>query len=184
MHHASCLMITVILLKELKNTRVLAQWASYTYWYNRCKSCICSILPFCALSKVNFATPSMTLPSSTRNVADSGTGNATVVIYNVLEIFGIASISFTLFTAWFSSTVKRSPAWFLLISSALLFGVSGLLIIGKQTNIQPSRALCCAQAIVVYPATMLSVFLSYPYKWLWELTDLVCLCRAFFSLYR
>lgn len=128
----------------------------------------------------------MTLPSSAKNVADSGTGHATVVIYNVLEIFGIASLSFILLTAWCSPAVKRSPAWFLLISSGLLFGVSGLLIIGKQTNIKPNRALCCAQAIIVYPATMLLVFLSYPYDWLWALTSdlLVCLYRHCSLLYR
>ena len=97
----------------------------------------------------------MTLRSSTENVDDSVTGHAALIIYNILQVSGAVSLSIILATVWFSPAVKRSPAWFLLIFSGLLFGVSGLLIIGRQTDSAPSRALCCAQGIIAYPATML-----------------------------
>ena len=105
--------------------------------------------------KLSISTLSMTLQGSTKNADNSRTGNAALVIYNVLQISGVVSLSVIPATAWFSPAVKRSPAWFVLIFSGLLFGVSGLLIIGRQTDIAPSRPLCCAQAIIAYPATML-----------------------------
>lgn len=85
----------------------------------------------------------------------AGVTHNLIIAYNVLEILGILILSLILITAWLSSTIRRSTSWYLFLSSGAISSVTGLLLLGNQTNRAPSRGVCITQAILLYPTLML-----------------------------
>lgn len=75
-----------------------------------------------------------------------------VALFNTFAIMGACLILVALAPALFSSRVPRSGVWFCVLTSWLVYSVSFLLLIGKQTGSEPPFGLCFLQAALIYAA--------------------------------
>ncbi|KAF8811695.1 hypothetical protein BYT27DRAFT_7088962, partial [Phlegmacium glaucopus] len=77
-----------------------------------------------------------------------------IISYDVLYIFGLIFLSAILCTAWFSSRIRRSTAWYSFNFSWALSCIGYLLILGHQTGPSPGHILCLFQAMLInaFPA--------------------------------
>lgn len=78
-----------------------------------------------------------------------------ITLFNVCAFLGVFSIIFVLAPALFSSYVKRSRAWFGVLTAWMLYSATYLLLIGRQLDPEPPYGLCMLQAALVYATTPL-----------------------------
>lgn len=78
-----------------------------------------------------------------------------ITLFNVLAFLGVFSIILVLAPALFSSHVKRSRAWFGVLTAWMLYSATYLLLIGRQLDPEPPYGLCMLQAALVYATTPL-----------------------------
>jgi len=83
-----------------------------------------------------------------------------IITFDVLQIFGLISLSAIFFTTWFSPRIRRSAVWFSYIFSWILSCIGYLLIIGRQTGPAPGHVLCLCQAMLIYALPVLSTLTS------------------------
>ena len=80
-----------------------------------------------------------------------------IVAFDVLQMFGLISLSVILCTVWFSSRVRRSTAWFSFNFAWAFSCVGYLLILGYQTGPSPGHVLCLCQTMLIYACPALLV---------------------------
>jgi len=86
-----------------------------------------------------------------------------IVAFDVLQMFGLISLSVILCTVRFSSRVRRSTAWFSFNFAWAFSCVGYLLILGYQTGPFPGHVLCLCQAMLIYACPSLNAltFVSF-----------------------
>ncbi|KJA26311.1 hypothetical protein HYPSUDRAFT_313594 [Hypholoma sublateritium FD-334 SS-4] len=73
-----------------------------------------------------------------------------IVAYDVLYIMGLATLLAVLATTYLSRRIKRTPLWFMSVSSWGVIGFANVLLVGQQTGPQPNLQFCLAQAALIY----------------------------------
>ncbi|KAJ7067002.1 hypothetical protein C8F01DRAFT_1247411 [Mycena amicta] len=81
--------------------------------------------------------------------------NATTA-FNVLATTGLVLLTLTLLPAVASPQVQRSPLWFSMISSWMVYSVSYMLLLGHQGGPDPPRGICGLQMMAIYAAPPLT----------------------------
>ncbi|KAF8811688.1 hypothetical protein BYT27DRAFT_7240215 [Phlegmacium glaucopus] len=86
-----------------------------------------------------------------------------IITHDVLYIVGLVFLSAILCTAWFSSSIRRSTAWYSLNCALALSCIGYLLIIGHQTGPLPGHILCLFQAMLInaFPALNALTFVTF-----------------------
>jgi len=97
------------------------------------------------------------------NSSETGAPNASrtvqeIEVFNVLQIVAFLLHGAILFTALLSSNVRRTPTWFGLIASWMVFTLSNFLIVGQQIGPDPGFWICLTQAGLIYAAPVLCGF--------------------------
>ncbi|KAJ7931580.1 hypothetical protein B0H13DRAFT_1958907 [Mycena leptocephala] len=78
-----------------------------------------------------------------------------VTLFNTFSFLGVFSLTLVVATAHFSPTVHRSPLWFRHMIAWIVYSVSFLLLIGRQSGPPPPFGLCLVQASLVYASPTL-----------------------------
>ncbi|KAF8811684.1 hypothetical protein BYT27DRAFT_7208230 [Phlegmacium glaucopus] len=73
-----------------------------------------------------------------------------IIAYDVLYIFGLIFLLAILCTALFSSSIRRSTAWYSFNCAWALSCIGYLLILGHQTGPLPGHIHCLFQAMLIY----------------------------------
>ncbi|KAF8804421.1 hypothetical protein BYT27DRAFT_6688108 [Phlegmacium glaucopus] len=86
-----------------------------------------------------------------------------IIAHDVLYIFGLIFLSAIICTAWFSSSIRRSTAWYSFNCAWALSCIGYLLIIGHQTGPLPDHILCLFQTMLIYafPALNSLTFVAF-----------------------
>ncbi|KAF8811667.1 hypothetical protein BYT27DRAFT_6439200 [Phlegmacium glaucopus] len=79
-----------------------------------------------------------------------------IIAYDVLYIFGLIFLLAILCTAWFSSSIRRSTAWYSFNCAWVLSCIGYLLILGHQTGPLPGHTHCLFQAMLIYASPALN----------------------------
>ncbi|KAF8811668.1 hypothetical protein BYT27DRAFT_7183704 [Phlegmacium glaucopus] len=72
-----------------------------------------------------------------------------IIAYDVLYIFGLIFLLAILFTAWFSSSIRRSTGWYSFNFAWVLSSIGCLLILGHQTGPLTGHIHCLFQAMLI-----------------------------------
>ncbi|KAF8811685.1 hypothetical protein BYT27DRAFT_7251391 [Phlegmacium glaucopus] len=86
-----------------------------------------------------------------------------IIAYDVLYIFGLVFLSAILCTAWFSSSIRRSTAWYSFHCAWVFSCIGYLLILGYQTGPSPGHIHCLFQAMLIhaFPALNTLTFVTF-----------------------
>ncbi|KAF8804418.1 hypothetical protein BYT27DRAFT_7258893 [Phlegmacium glaucopus] len=103
-----------------------------------------------------------------------------IIAYDVLYIFGLILLSAILCTAWFSSSIRRSTAWYSFNFAWALSCIGYLLIIGHQTGPIPGHIHCLFQAMLIYafPALNALTFVAFMLEILLTISGLSTIFRT------
>ena len=78
-----------------------------------------------------------------------------IIVYDALYILGFATILAVLLTTYLSRRTKRTPLWFMSVSSWGVLSFANVLLVGQQTGPQPHPHFCIAQAAFIYASPAL-----------------------------
>ena len=97
---------------------------------------------------------------SAENKSETGAPNAghtiqQIWVFNAIQIAGFLFNGAILLTVLLSSNVRRTPTWFGLMASWMVFTLSNLLIVGHQIGPDPGFGICLTQAGFVYASPVL-----------------------------
>jgi len=97
------------------------------------------------------------------NKSETGAPNAghtiqQIWVFNAIQIAGFLFNGAILLTVLLSSNVRRTPTWFGLMASWMVFTLSNLLIVGHQIGPDPGFGICLTQAGFVYASPVLISF--------------------------
>ncbi|KAF8811666.1 hypothetical protein BYT27DRAFT_6439100 [Phlegmacium glaucopus] len=103
-----------------------------------------------------------------------------IIAYDVLYIFGLLFLSAILCTAWFSSPIRRSTAWYSFNCAWALSCIGYLLILGHQTGPLPGHVHCLFQAMLIYavPALNALTFVAFMLEILLTISSLSLIFRT------
>lgn len=91
------------------------------------------------------------------------TGSPPFVIFDVLQILALVLLFAMLLPALLARSVQRMKTWFNLIVACIIYCISFLLLMGRQSGPEPPFALCVFQAGLIYaaPATVAAAGLAF-----------------------
>ncbi len=78
-----------------------------------------------------------------------------IIVYDVLYILGLAILFAVLLTTYLFRRIKRTPLWFMSVSSWGVLSFANVLLVGQQTGPQPHPHFCLAQAALIYASPAL-----------------------------
>ncbi|KAJ8483286.1 hypothetical protein ONZ45_g14655 [Pleurotus djamor] len=80
-----------------------------------------------------------------------------IAIFDLTQILGYVLLMIIVLTAWFSKSIRRSPAWYNFLITWMISCVSHLVTLGQQTGSHPHFGVCLFQSMLIYAAPAITV---------------------------
>jgi hypothetical protein len=90
------------------------------------------------------------------------TGAPPYVAFDVLQLLALVLLVAMLLPALLSQSVQRMKTWFNLIVACIIYCISFLLLLGRQSGQEPPFQLCVFQAGLIYAAPATYVHSPFP----------------------
>ncbi|KAF8968132.1 hypothetical protein BDZ97DRAFT_1916351 [Flammula alnicola] len=81
-----------------------------------------------------------------------------IILFDILYILGLVSVSVILITATLSSRIRRTSTWFMVLGSWFVTSLANLILLGQQTGPPPKTSVCLLQAMLIYATPVFASF--------------------------